>query len=228
MAEYKCVIFDVDTTMIRGKYNPSPWFDINSSIEVNHAGYAKAIDDWYHEFSQQMSTEKYGFFARELKNIIERYGMRKRDFRDAFGATILLKGARETFIALRERKISLGIASGSFTELLSYHVPDYKTFFDYVSINEMDFSKKNVPIIRLTPYAMDKEDVVMAMSGLWNLDPKNIVFLGDGENDVSAAKIVGLPIAINPSSPELEKICSERGKVIYTNDMRDILPFIIT
>jgi phosphoserine phosphatase len=51
-----------------------------------------------------------------------------------------------------------------------------------------------------------------------------VAFVGDSTNDLSAARIAGCTIALNPKSAELERVASA---VVRSDDLRAILPYLI-
>lgn len=55
------------------------------------------------------------------------------------------------------------------------------------------------------------------------IDLKDVVCVGDNENDISMMKEVGLSIAFNTKSEKLKKAC---GVVIESNDLKEILKYI--
>lgn len=55
------------------------------------------------------------------------------------------------------------------------------------------------------------------------INMKNVVAVGDNDNDVSKAKIVGLAIAFNSKSEKLKKVSDV---IIEGNDLREIIKYI--
>jgi len=76
----------------------------------------------------------------------------------------------------------------------------------------------------LSELQQGKAEALRAISAKEQVPLARCAFVGDSSNDLWIARAAGFTIAFNPSSPELEE---EAGVVVWSDDLRDILPHLI-
>ena len=127
--------------------------------------------------------------------------------------------------ALRNAGVRLGLLSGGIDVILEASLPGVT--FDAVHINKLNFDAEG----RLTsgtptPYDMQfKADGVRALCAQFGVPLKRCAFIGNGLNDVSAAKCAGLTVAFGPHvDPALRDVadCCVEG-----DDLRALLPILL-
>ena len=69
-----------------------------------------------------------------------------------------------------------------------------------------------------------KADVVHQINKHFEIPLENTAFVGDGRNDMSVFKVVGLSIAFNP---EDQDVADAANVVVRDNDLRAIMPHVI-
>ena len=77
------------------------------------------------------------------------------------------------------------------------------------AVVEKRCKKLNIPLIQ---NVLDKEIAVLDICKEYNIDLKNTLFLGNDINDIPALRIVGFPMAVADSFPEIESYVSYKTK----------------
>jgi len=68
-----------------------------------------------------------------------------------------------------------------------------------------------------------KAEVILQLCSQMDISPKDVIYIGDSDQDVDAFKAVGLSIAFNSSSDELKKVANH---VVESNDLNKVLPIL--
>lgn len=151
-------------------------------------------------------------------------GARREDLIRAFGFLRLVKGARQTLTTLKQQGLRLAVISGTLDLVFDTLFPDHP--FDEVYANRISFDDEGKIIAwTATPFDMEGKGVALRAIALREGIPlSRCAFVGDHENDLSAARIAGFTVAFNPKSLELESVA---GAVVRSADLGDILPHLL-
>ena len=68
-----------------------------------------------------------------------------------------------------------------------------------------------------------KANIVTSLCNQLNISPKEVIFIGDSDNDIEAFEEVGLSIAFNSCSDELKDVATE---IVESNDLSDVINVI--
>lgn len=156
--------------------------------------------------------------------LMKGHGIDRDKMIEAMKGLKLMKGARETLEALKARGMKLAIVSGSIDVVLEKLIPDYGKIFDYVYMARIMFGKNGrVKSMYACHDAWNKDIALREICAAERIPLSECVFVGDHNNDVSAAKVAGLSIAFDPKS---DKLREASDIVMEKKDLRGILKIV--
>lgn len=215
---YDLVAFDVDGTLVRGPRGLIVWELLNErfagTAELNRERYARfrageiSYADW-------VALDIGGW--RDA-------GATRDDLVAAMADLCVVGGAVETVARLREAGVRTVVISGTLDLVLRTLLPD--AGFDEVYTNHIGFDEGGaITHWKATPFDMrGKAQLLRAIALREGLPLGRCAFVGDSGNDVWIAEAAGLSIAFNPSSEELSAVADH---VIESEDLRDLLPYLL-
>ncbi|MBR9699760.1 HAD-IB family phosphatase [Candidatus Woesearchaeota archaeon] len=219
--KFKLVCFDVDGTLVDNIEYSWQLFHDHFKIEKKKREEAK----------EKFFTGKISYreWAEHDINLWKEKGATKKDFFEAMKSSpiALMKGARETIAALKEKGMKLAIISGTINVILEYLLPDYEELFDDIFLSRLFFDNNgHILNIQATEYDMKgKAEALKKIAARENLSLDECAFIGDHHNDVEIAKEAGLAMAFNAKSEELVKVSDV---VVKEKDLKEILPYLIS
>ncbi|MFH1849510.1 MAG: HAD family phosphatase [archaeon] len=214
---HKLVCFDLDGTIIDNVV--SVWETLHDRLQTDEHRREDALARF------RAGELSYDEWAEHDVGLWKEIGATKEVLMKALGHLKLMKGAKETLLELRKRKIKAALISGSLNIVLEKVLPEYIELFDYVFINKILFDSDG-RIIGQESSEFDNEGKEKAMRIICakeGLKPAECVFVGDEDNDIHIARAAGLSIAFNSGSERLRSICDA---VIDEKDLRLILEHI--
>ncbi len=216
--KYKLVCFDLDGTIVDDTV--FIWQTIHEHFKTDDKKREEATKKYY---NKEISYEEWA--EHDIKLWKEKKATKKKIMK-AISSLKLMKGAKETIIALKEKGLKLVIISGSLNIVLDYLFPDYKDYFDDVLINKLFFDEDgNISKTEFTKYDHEaKAEGLKKIAKKEGINLAECVFVGDHKNDIHVAKESGLSISFNSKSEELDKVCDV---VVREKDLRGILKYII-
>jgi phosphoserine phosphatase len=220
MKPYKLVCFDVDGTLLENvKFSWQLFHDhFHIDTKLRDRGRAAFVKG---DISYLQWAEHDVELWKEKK-------VSKGDFFDAIDKhrIMLVKGARETLIELKNHGMKLAVISGSLNVMLERFLPDYDELFDDVFLSRLTFNGKGIINgVIATPYDIEHKATALRMiSEREKIPLKQTVFVGDYLNDLHVLQLAGLGIAFNAKHQEVKDAADV---VVDSGDMRDILPHIL-
>jgi len=212
---YKLICFDLDGTLVDG--TDSIWQTLH-----DHFGTDKVLREEMMRKAIQKEITYAEWFYQDL-HLFARHGATKEIILQVVRNLTLIPGARETVEILKEAGYRLAVISGSLNIVLEELFPDHP--FHHVLINEIHFDPEGRLIGGLpTPFDLEEKAIGMRMiAEKEQLSLDECVFVGDNENDVDAARVVGLAFSFNSKSPLLDTIANV---VIREKDLRNLLDYL--
>lgn len=134
---------------------------------------------------------------------------------------------------LKEKKYKIGIVSDSY-DCITNHLKN-KYNIDFTFANELEFSNSistgevKIPSLFLTnsgsicKHDYCKMNVLLNFTKKQNFDIKNIIYIGDGENDICSVKNVGIGISFCSSNHLLDTVADF---VVKDADFKLLIPLI--
>ena len=213
---HRLVCFDLDGTLVSGL--TYVWKSLHEHFRTDAVARREAREA-YHS-----GRLPYADWFRHDIALLRAAGARREAILSLFRTLRPVSGARETLAALRAAGARLAVLSGSVDLLLEVALPGEA--FDHVLINRLGFDEDGligggVP----TEYDVErKADGIRELCRRERLEPADCAFVGDNENDVSAACTAGFSIAFDCKSPRLAAVASV---VVPGGDLRAVLPYLL-
>jgi phosphoserine phosphatase len=205
------VVFDVDGTLTK---HSSVWWRLHE-----HFGTTDEGRKYYNQyFGGEITYEEWADLDAALWK-----GESLEEVMKVVRSTHLACGARETIRTLKERNLKTAILSGGL-DLMANDIGQ-RVGIDYVLTNKLHHRNGRLTgaVDNLVAWG-EKYKVIPNINAHFGIPPENTAFVGDGRNDMSVFKVVGLSIAYNPEDTE---VANSADVVIRKNDLRAILPYII-
>ena len=205
------VVFDVDGTLTR---HSSVWWRLHEYFGTTNEG-----RKYYNEyFDGEITYEEWADLDAALWK-----GKSLEEVMKVVQSTQLALGAQETIQILKERKLKTAILSGGL-DIMANDIGQ-RVGIDYVLTNKLHHQNGVLTgeVENLVAWG-EKYKVIPKINAHFEIPPKNTAFVGDGRNDMSVFKVVGLSIAYNPEDRE---VAAAADIVIQNDDLRAILPYVI-
>ena len=209
MPSYKLALFDLDGTLTKER---SAWEYIHRRLGV-WDGYAENFqaaflrgEITYDRFCQLDAAIWKGMKVSDLERILQEIP--------------LYEGVEALLLYLRSKGIKLGIISSGLTLLSERMRKEFH--FDYAVANELGVADGtlNGEIIINVHYDR-KGEWVREAQRRFNVQPEEILAVGDSTGDIDMFQMAGLSIAFNPLSTRLETLATFS---VHSTDLRDLIP----
>ncbi len=212
------LVCDLDNTLLKGSF-ASSWQMIWDFLE---------IDDEPRKYGwrqYQSGAFTYEDWCAHDARTFREHGLRRDQFPDICAGFQPSPHLREALEALRRKGTHMAIVSGALDMILHTALPWHGEFFDHTFVNTTRFDDDGVLAdIIPTPYDFDgKLRCVESLAGEYDIPLANVVFVGDGLNDLSLAGKVGLTIAFGSDCPEVKEAFDLD---LPDNDFRGILGYL--
>jgi phosphoserine phosphatase len=210
--DIKLVVFDVDGTLTQ---HNSVWWRLHELFDTTKEGqiyfdqyFAGEID-----YIQWADLDAALWKGKSLERVLE-----------AVKNTKLVEGAKEAIQILHEHDIKTAILSGGL-DIMADDVAR-RIGIEYVLTNRLvhvdGFLTGKVEYV--VGWA-EKSEHIQKITGHFGVTQDQTAYVGDGRNDMSVFPVVRLAIAFNPKDQE---VAEAANIVIRENDLRAILPHIIS
>ncbi len=209
--DIELVVFDVDGTLTK---HSSVWWRLHEHFGTTLEG--KLYYDQY--FAGEISYDQWAELDVELWK-----GKALEEVMKVVEATQLAPGAKEVIQALKEHNVRTAILSGGL-DVMANDI-GRRVGIDYVLTNSLHHENGILTgeVENLVPWG-GKADEVHHINEHFGIPLEKTAFVGDGRNDISVFKVVGLAIAYNPEDQE---VADAANIVIQEDDLRSILPHVI-
>jgi HAD superfamily phosphoserine phosphatase-like hydrolase len=196
--QFKLVAFDIDGTLLQGDYYKWSW-----PLVWSHLGYSdNDRRDLMNKYLQVIKAggsgwhDAYRKWCDESAVHFKRQGLKRSDFAAITSGLRPVIGLRETIRQLKAAGMKLAIISGGIDQFITEKLSDYQDEFDYVHVNKFLFDGEGL-FTRIEPTHYDfkgKLNAVLEICGNSGLTTEQVVFVGDGFNDVALVGKVGRTI----------------------------------
>ena len=210
--DVRLVVFDVDGTLTR---HSSIWWRLHELFGTTKEG--RLYFDQY--FSGEITYEQWANYDVALWA-----GEPVSKVMDAVAATKLVPGVRETISTLCEHGIKTAILSGGL-DIMADDIAQ-RAGIEFVLTNKLGHKDGILTgTVENTIGWAEKAKFIHTILDHFGMTLEETAFVGDGRNDMSVLKIVGLSIAFNPEDQE---VADSAQVVVRENDLRAILPHVIS
>ncbi len=210
--DVRLVVFDVDGTLTQ---HSSVWWRLHELFGTTKEG--RLYFDQY--FAGEINYEQWADYDAALWT-----GEPVSKVMEIVSATKLVAGVRETVTALSDYGIKTAILSGGL-DIMADDIAR-RAGIEYVLTNKLGINDGVLTgtVENIIGWA-EKAEHIHTILDYFNTTLEETAFVGDGRNDISVLSIVGLSIAFNPEDQE---VADTAQVVIRENDLRAILPHVIS
>lgn len=213
MGMEKMIIFDMDNTLLEGSFIATAADEFNFRDEL-----IRIVTEYTNPYVRTKSI------ARLLRG---------RSIDEILGVVDKIKivdDAAEVIRELKKNGYVCGIISDSY-DIVTNHIKN-KLGMDFSIANELEFSKSvatgevKVPSAFMRnehsqcPHDFCKANVLFVLAEKYKIDIKNIISVGDAENDICLIKESGIGVAFRSKNSYLNLVAD---KIINENSFRQIL-----
>jgi phosphoserine phosphatase len=210
--DIRLVVFDVDGTLTK---HSSIWWRLHEHFGTTVEG--KLYYDQY--FSGDINYDQWADLDAGLWK-----GKTLEEVMDVVHATQLASGAKEAIQILKDNDLKTAILSGGL-DIMANDI-GRRVGIDYILTNIL-YHQDGVltgEVENLVAWG-GKSLVIPQINAHFEIPLEKTAFIGDGRNDMSVFKVVGLSIAYNPEDQE---VADSADVVIRKDDLRAIIPHIIS
>lgn len=208
----RLVVFDVDGTLTQ---HSSVWWRLHELFGTTKEG--KLYFDQY--FAGEINYEQWADYDAALWT-----GEPVSKVMEIVSATKLVDGVPETIATLNDHGIKTAILSGGL-DIMADDIAR-RAGIEYVLTNKLGIKDDVLTgtVENLIGWA-EKAKYIHTILDHFDVTLEETAFVGDGRNDMSVLSVVGLSIAFNPEDQE---VADTAQIVIRENDLRAILPHVIS
>ena len=206
---YKLVIFDLDGTLTKER---SIWEYIHIRLGKWH-GFAE-------EYQKQFLAGKISYEEFCERDAEVWKGMKVEELLEIVKTVPFHPGVEALINHLKQKGLKLSMVSSGLS-LLTHWVHD-KYGFDYsVSNNLLHENGILTGKVKIQVYYDKKAEWVEKILKQFEVNPKEVIAIGDSKGDIDMFQRVGFSIAFNSSSHDLDQISNIR---IQSRNLADIIP----
>jgi phosphoserine phosphatase len=207
----KLVVFDVDGTLT---CHSSIWWRLHEHFGTEKEG--KYYYDQY--FAGEINYDQWAAYDAGLWK-----GQPLDEVLQVVKETKLMRGAKETIQTLKEHGIHVAILSGGL-DVLADDIGN-RLGIEYVLTNKL-LSSNGILTGGVETYVGWGEKVkeITNVANHFGVELEETAFVGDGRNDVSVFKHVGLSIAFRPEDNEVAKSATV---AVHSDDLKEVVTLIL-
>ena len=220
----KAVVFDFDGTLTIGRAN-NVWKMLYIAL-----GYDIGEGSNYKNSFLSFKNKEYDYasWVEVNKSDFIKAGLNKTIFNNVLTEINLIRGLEKTLKTLSEKGIKLFVLSGNIKYAIKSVLGDLADYFTEISANDAIFDNNgNLKDLVATKYDFEgKADFIVKVREELNVEPDEIVFVGNGSNDVWAYRSGAKTICINPKDADENN--NEKWHVVLKSvkDLSEILEYI--
>ncbi|HZI56968.1 MAG TPA: HAD-IB family phosphatase [Verrucomicrobiae bacterium] len=218
----RLVAFDLDGTLLRANNYKWSWPLVWTFLGYPDSLRARIMAQY--RAQRYTHNQWYKAWCDRSARLFKKKGLKRSHFAEITSSLMVTDGMRETIQELKARGVKLAIISGGIDVFLEEKIPDYKSLFDYVYINQFRFDDEGAFIgVLSTKYDFEEKwTAVELICKTEGFSPAQTVFVGDGFNDADVIGKGGRTIAFTPTSAEM----TNADFIVHEADLRKILPFL--
>lgn len=208
----RLVVFDVDGTLTQ---HSSVWWRLHELFDTTKKG--RLYYDQY--FAGEINYDQWANYDAALWT-----GKPVSKVMEIVSSTKLVPGVSETIASLSDQGIKTAILSGGL-DIMADDIAR-RAGIEYVLTNKLGIKDGILTgkVENIVGWA-DKAEHIHTILNHFGVTLEETAFVGDGRNDISVLSVVGLSIAFNPEDQDV----ADSAKVaISENDLRAILPYVIS
>lgn len=213
----KLIVLGLDNTILKG-------YDFSWKLVWNYLNIDDSIrKDWIRSYHQnEINSKKW---VQKKSNLFVNHKLNKSDFKKILKDVYIVDGFTDTIEYCKKNKYALAIVSGGIDTVIEFMIPDYKTIFNFVTINKFRYDKSGyLKNVIQTPYDFEsKIEGIKDIQADLNISKKNTIFVGGGYNNIYALKVANTCISIDTKSIQLIEGFDHN---ITKPDLREVIQFL--
>lgn len=214
----KVVIFDFDGTLTVSK--SSTWARIWEKVDALDVD-QKLMDMYFNNEIDYVTWVKLGFECIKEKNYTE------SDLDALVNSMKLVENVKSVFELLKQNNIQIYILSGGLKIAIEKTLKELTMFVKQIEATNFLFDKTGKLCDYTVPYhnPENKFEFVSDVIKNENVNPKEVLFIGNGKNDETVYKTGVNTLCLNPHKANYENK-EIWHNTIKTNNLEEILPYI--
>ncbi len=219
----KTIMFDFDGTLTNKV--PNIWKKIWRLLGYDTSNEGTVYRKQFNDYLNGVTTFK-EWVNETCKSWVER-GFNKSMIPGVVSDITLMDGFDEFMKTLKEKDIALHVVSGNFVEVIMHVLKERSKYFDTINANNMIFNTDgDLTQIVGTNYDFDgKAKFIADYCRVFNINPEDACFIGNGDNDEWAHQSGCKTICINPHNTDGEDT-TKWHQTINTNNLMDLIPLL--
>ncbi len=206
---FKLVIFDLDGTLTQER---SIWEFIHKQLGKWY-GFAEKYQKQF--LAGAISYERFCELDAEVWK-----GMRVEELLEIVRTVPFHQGAGELISHLKKKGLKLAVVSSGLSILSNWVHEKYG--FDYSVSNDLLHSDGIMNgKVKIQVYYDKKAEWVGRILKNFEINPEEVIAIGDSAGDIDMFQMVGFSVAINSSCKDLEKIASI---CVQSGNLADVIP----
>ncbi|MFC1566437.1 HAD-IB family phosphatase [bacterium] len=209
--KYKMVVFDVDGTLTN---HDSSWRYIHEQINT-----------WENKAEQFLIVYKQGeidykTFCLEESKFWK--GLNVDFVEEIFNNIKLIDNCVDVLLKFKNEQYKIALLSTGLQYIAKRISKQIE--FDYVLTNQLlDDGLQLTGDVVLNVYDEQKHHMLSMIANKFGIGLNEVIYIGDGHNDIECAKIAGYSVGLNSSNEELANIVSHN---VRSDDLNDIFNII--
>ena len=217
----KLIIFDFDGTLSKPNELPNSWARIWAKINRK--------DDDDRLYRMYLNGEiNYEQWAVEVLKIYRDSKVNKSLIEEIAKDTVLLDESDKVLKYLYDKGIKIMILSGGIKNIINSVLGENKNYIFKIEAQELLFDENGIVkgVTKLNHSIEDKSQYVDMVIKELNLNPNEVLFFGNGENDEGVYKTKVKTICMNPDGADYNNKTVWNELIMNTSSLNDILPFV--
>lgn len=190
----QAIVFDFDGTLTKDKINRTTWEKI--WIELGYS--EKECQELHRRFNKKEIN--HSEWCKITENKFKECNLHKQTLEDIAGKIKLIKGVRKTLKQLSHDGIKIYVVSGSIGIIIKNILGDMTQYIDEIKANYFKFNSAGYLVeIVGTQYDFEgKAYFIQQIASELKISPKDILFVGNSNNDRFAYLSGARTLCINP------------------------------
>lgn len=220
--DFKIVFFDFDGTITEKSKDKSTWQLLWSKL-----GYGdNECISLHRKYSNKEITHEEWCRLTKVK-FIEK-GLTKQQVEECAADITILPNVFEVIAELKKRGIKCYIISGSINTVIDYVLGKNTALFDKIVCNKFYYDGDKLDEIVGTRYDFEgKAKFISEIANETNISPKEMLFVGNSNNDEWAYKSGVNTLAVNPKLTNVYDRKTWNYLIGDLKDFKEVLPFVL-
>jgi len=219
----KAVVFDFDGTLTVKNNDVSMWHMI-----WEHLGGQDGLDERKDLYNRYKDDLDYNIWCEKTADYFKEKSLDKNKMLKIAEKIVLIKDIETTLKILSSNNISLYICSGSLDFFIEHSLGELVKYFKEISANKIYMKGDIFDAIGGTKYDYEGKSVYISdvVAVKENIEPADILFIGNSDNDEKVISSGAKTLLINPAHTSSDKT-KWKYNLGSINSLKEILPFVL-